>query len=199
MVVLTSRSETDCSIDWEYVPIETLLGNGSEEAKIAGCDNSEHLPLCPTLEDFKPPSSLVNGGNSVHLPDVPEDEPVDETCKINESVESVSAAKGSEKEQYNSLVEANNGNTAVPDEPQKMLNEDIMEPFASVEEEKHLVDTGAEHKNDNSVSLQQPVAFLLSAVSETGLVSLPSLLTSVLLQANNRLSTEQVILLFTPK
>ncbi|PRQ16273.1 putative S phase cyclin A-associated protein in the endoplasmic reticulum [Rosa chinensis] len=194
LVVLTSRSETDCPIDWKEVPIETLLGNGSEEAKIAECDNSECLPSTQTLEDFRPPSSLVNGGKFVHLPDVPEDGPVDEMCKINESVESVAAAKNSEKEQSNSLVEANNANTfktGVPDEPQKMLNEDIMKPFASVEEEKHLVDTGAEHKYDNSMSLQQPVAFLLSAVSETGLVSLPSLLTSVLLQANNRLSSEQ--------
>ncbi|KAF7821218.1 S phase cyclin A-associated protein in the endoplasmic reticulum [Senna tora] len=37
----------------------------------------------------------------------------------------------------------------------------------------------------------QAVVFLLSAVSETGLVSLPSLLTAVLLQANNRSSSEQ--------
>ncbi|KAF6134244.1 hypothetical protein GIB67_010043 [Kingdonia uniflora] len=39
--------------------------------------------------------------------------------------------------------------------------------------------------------LKQPMAFLLSVVAETGLVSLPSLLTAVLLQVNTRLSSEQ--------
>ena len=39
---------------------------------------------------------------------------------------------------------------------------------------------------------KKPDSFLLLAVSETGLVSLPSLLTAVLLQANNRQSSEQV-------
>ncbi|KAJ0973851.1 hypothetical protein J5N97_015816 [Dioscorea zingiberensis] len=46
-------------------------------------------------------------------------------------------------------------------------------------------------ENKNEVSLKQPVVFLLSAVAETGLVSLPSLLTAVLLQANSRMSTDQ--------
>lgn len=44
---------------------------------------------------------------------------------------------------------------------------------------------------DEQLSLNKPVAFLLSAIAETGLVGLPSLLTAVLLQANNRLSSEQ--------
>lgn len=43
-------------------------------------------------------------------------------------------------------------------------------------------------KNEN---VKQPAAILLSVIAETGLVSLPSLLTAVLLQANNRLSSEQ--------
>ncbi|CAL9099151.1 unnamed protein product [Musa textilis] len=45
--------------------------------------------------------------------------------------------------------------------------------------------------NRKTVSLKQPLAFLISAISDTGLVSLPSLLTAVLLQANNKLSSEQ--------
>jgi hypothetical protein len=44
----------------------------------------------------------------------------------------------------------------------------------------------------NETNLKHPVMLLLSAMTETGLVSLPSLLTAVLLQANNRSSTEQV-------
>nr|CAD1837907.1 unnamed protein product [Ananas comosus var. bracteatus] len=43
----------------------------------------------------------------------------------------------------------------------------------------------------NADKLKQPVAFILSAIAETSLVSLPSLLTAVLLQANNKLSSEQ--------
>ncbi|KAL6509536.1 hypothetical protein OROGR_022846 [Orobanche gracilis] len=45
--------------------------------------------------------------------------------------------------------------------------------------------------NGNGSNSKRPVKFLLSAMSETGLVSLPSMLTAVLLQANNRLSAEQ--------
>lgn len=44
----------------------------------------------------------------------------------------------------------------------------------------------------NETNLKHPVMLLLSAMAETGLVSLPSLLTAVLLQANNRSSSEQV-------
>lgn len=43
----------------------------------------------------------------------------------------------------------------------------------------------------NEINLKQSVVRVLSAMAETGLVSLPSLLTAVLLQANNRSSSEQ--------
>ncbi|KAI5330191.1 hypothetical protein L3X38_029589 [Prunus dulcis] len=194
LVVLTSRSEMNCSIDWKYVPIETVVGNGSEEAKFPGGDSTEDLPLTQSLGDSRPPLSVQNGGTVVHLPDVPEDGPLDESCMINKSTEAVSTGKDSEKEQSNSLVEARNDitiKTDLPDETQKFPSEDTLEPFASQKDGKHLVDNGAVQKNEIIVSLEQPVAFLLTAVSETGLVSLPSLLTSVLLQANNRLSSEQ--------
>ncbi|KAJ3697937.1 hypothetical protein LUZ61_001642 [Rhynchospora tenuis] len=46
----------------------------------------------------------------------------------------------------------------------------------------------------NKMNLKQPVVLVLSAIVETGLVSLPSLLTAVLLQANNKLSSEQASL-----
>ncbi|KAL7619225.1 hypothetical protein Lser_V15G00542 [Lactuca serriola] len=54
-----------------------------------------------------------------------------------------------------------------------------------------VVDGGGEQRNGIRAGHKQPVAYLLSAISETGLVCLPSLLTAVLLQANNRLSSEQ--------
>ncbi|KAM0066913.1 putative S phase cyclin A-associated protein in the endoplasmic reticulum [Helianthus debilis subsp. tardiflorus] len=59
------------------------------------------------------------------------------------------------------------------------------------DENSNMVDSGGEQKNLNKSPHKQPVAYLLSAISETGLVCLPSLLTAVLLQANNRLSSEQ--------
>ncbi|KAM1186535.1 hypothetical protein FF1_015677 [Malus domestica] len=194
LVVLTSRSEINCSIDWKSVPIETMVGNGCEEAKFAEGDSIEFLPITQSLGDSRPPFSFVNGGKAVHLLDVPEESPLNESCLINKSAESVSSIKDSEKDQSSSLVEGRNSNTIstdVPDEPQKIPVVDIMEPLASQKDEKRLVVNGAEQKNENIVSAEQPVAFLLSAVSETGLVSLPSLLTSVLLQANNRLASEQ--------
>ena len=44
----------------------------------------------------------------------------------------------------------------------------------------------------NEINLKQPAVLVLSAMAETGLVSLPSLLTAVLLQANNRSSSDRV-------
>ncbi|XP_044341392.1 uncharacterized protein [Triticum aestivum] len=43
----------------------------------------------------------------------------------------------------------------------------------------------------NEINLKQPAVLVLSAMAETGLVSLPSLFTAVLLQANNGLSSDQ--------
>ncbi|KAI4343928.1 hypothetical protein L6164_011217 [Bauhinia variegata] len=54
------------------------------------------------------------------------------------------------------------------------------------EDEKHKVVTGKAHNNDRVSVLDQ-----LSGISEMGLVSLPSLLTAVLLQAIDRSSSEQ--------
>ncbi|KAJ3673133.1 hypothetical protein LUZ60_006507 [Juncus effusus] len=59
-------------------------------------------------------------------------------------------------------------------------------------EEKNGVQVS--HDSDlkgNEVNLKQSVLLVLSAVAETGLVSLPSLLTAVLLQSNNKLSSDQ--------
>lgn len=63
---------------------------------------------------------------------------------------------------------------------------------ASKKDEKNILDDGAGKKVEYNLGFKPPVAFLLSVISETGLVCLPSLLTAVLLQANNRLSSEQV-------
>ncbi|XP_047337958.1 S phase cyclin A-associated protein in the endoplasmic reticulum-like isoform X2 [Impatiens glandulifera] len=64
--------------------------------------------------------------------------------------------------------------------------------FAYQKDGKVISSSVLEEKTESKVNIKQPVAFLLSAISETGLVCLPSLLTAVLLQANNhRFSSEQ--------
>ena len=190
LVVLTSRPQINSSIDWESCPSETVLGNESQETKLAEFADSGYSAVTDSCGDYRPPLSVLNGSTVIHLPDVPEDRPLDESCEINKKPESVSTSKDGEKEQTGSLVEANNSKTDVPEEPQKI---DIAESFVAQKGEKHLV--AAEKKKEKFLNLEQPVALLLSAISETGLVSLPSLLTAVLLQANNRLSSEQVTML----
>ncbi|KAL4559316.1 hypothetical protein LXL04_031454 [Taraxacum kok-saghyz] len=63
-----------------------------------------------------------------------------------------------------------------------------LDDLCKKEEKNTVMDEKNGIKSGNN---KQPVAYLLSAISETGLVCLPSLLTAVLLQANNRLSSEQ--------
>lgn len=85
------------------------------------------------------------------------------------------------------------------DEIQNLVVED--EKLSSMnKDEKNFVDGSAlrkgidGHASTKKLTLKQPLMFLLSAISETGLVCLPSLLTAVLLQANNKISSDQVIL-----
>lgn len=194
LVVLTSRPETNCLIDWESLPTDTVVGSGIDEEKVEDSADTKSVPMLHS-GDFRPPLSVLNGSKIATLPDVPEDRPLDESYKMNKDDLSVSIAREGEKEQTSTSVEVNSINTVktdVPDEPQKHLIEDNVKPLLPQKDEKHLVDAGIEQKDENILTLEQPVGFLLSAISETGVVSLPSLLTAVLLQANNRLSSEQV-------
>jgi hypothetical protein len=193
LVVLTSRPQTNSSIDWESCSSEAVQGNESREAKLAESADSGNSAVTNSCGDYRPPLSVLNGGTVVYLPDVPEDRPLDDLCEINKKDGSVSLGEDGGNEHTDSSVETRNANTGKMDIPAETQIGDIVEPIVAQKDEKHSV--VAEQKNENILSLEQPVAFLLSAISETGLVSLPSLLTAVLLQANNRLSSEQVTLL----
>jgi hypothetical protein len=185
LMVLTSRPGKLSYIDWESSPVATEQEIGSEAAKFA---NSVLSVMKNSWGDYNP-SSVVNGGSVMHLPDVPEDRPLDEISKVNRDDESFAIGKGCESE-HDTSVKLNNNDTekiASSDESQKNQNEDIATSVISQRDEKHTA-----QKNEKESILAQPVSFLLSAVSETGLVSLPSLLTAVLLQANNKSSSEQV-------
>ncbi|RWW34631.1 hypothetical protein GW17_00000589 [Ensete ventricosum] len=92
--------------------------------------------------------------------------------------------KASSGESQNPVVEEHPKSLPVKDEKNSMS--------CSVERKGTDEHTARDNSGKRkSVSLKQPLAFLISAISDTGLVSLPSLLTAVLLQANNKLSSEQ--------
>ncbi|KAJ6387153.1 hypothetical protein OIU78_016965 [Salix suchowensis] len=185
LVALTYRPGTNSSINWESSPVKTVLGFENQEAKPIENANLQFSSVVMTSEDLRPPLFVLNCSPAVLPPNVSEDIQLDESCDINEIKESVSISKDGEQKPQ-SYVELNITNTNtrdVKDEAQKNLIEE--------KDLKQFVSDCAEHKNNVVLNMKEPVAFLLSAISETGLVSLPSLLTAVLLQANNRLSSEQ--------
>ncbi|XP_022728436.1 uncharacterized protein LOC111283970 isoform X2 [Durio zibethinus] len=185
LVVLTS-SPGNSSINWESLPIEMELGDESQETKIAASADSGCSFVNNNTGDIIAPLSMLNGSTVVSLSDVPEDRPLHEPCRINKNDIPVFTSKGGEKRTTDSSVELNNLITSkidVTDVSQKTLVEQKEEKLDIIAREGKL--------NEDISSVKQPLAFLLSTISETGLVSLPSLLTSVLLQANNRLPSDQ--------
>lgn len=183
LVVLTSRPGTMSYIDWESSPLTMEQEVGSEGANFAD-----------SWPDYSP-SSVINSSSVMHLPDVPEDRPLDETIKVDRSDESIAVGNDCEPDHIDSSVKSKNDDMEKKDDlDQSKKNQigDIANSSVPQMEEKHTVVIVKAQKNENVSILAQPVVFLLSAVSETGFVSLPSLLAAVLLQANNRSSSEQV-------
>ncbi|KAE9601928.1 putative S phase cyclin A-associated protein in the endoplasmic reticulum [Lupinus albus] len=189
LVALTSRSGTISHIDWDYSPLAMEQEIGSEGANFA---DSAHFIVNNSMGDYSP-LPIINSNSVMHLPDVPEDRPLDGIITVNRSDESI--ANDLESEQIDSSFKLKNDDMEKiddQDESMKNKNVDIANSFVPHKDEKHTVTIVRAQKNEKESVLAQPVVFLLSAVSETGLVSLPSLLTAVLLQANNRSSSEQV-------
>lgn len=185
LVALTYRPGTNSSINWESSPVKTVLRFENQEAKPVENADFQYSSAVVTSEDYRPTLFVLNCSTVVSPPNVSDDIHIDESCNINEIKESVSLSKDGEQKPHSS-VELNIANTNTrdgQDEAQKNLIEE--------KDEKQFVSDCAEHKNNVMLNMKEPVAFLLSAISETGLVSLPSLLTAVLLQANNRLTSEQ--------
>lgn len=167
LTVMTSRFRNSSSIDWESFPAEITSVNGNEGVKVA------------EVEDMK------------GLPDVPEDRPLDESPKTKENAESLLQMKNSDEvECTNPKRETADVNDENPSNPCN----DVTKGFVSLKGDEKSSDKVQDQK-EVRLGLKQPVPYLLSVVSETGLVCLPSMLTAVLLQANNRLSSEQVSLL----
>ncbi|KAL2322088.1 hypothetical protein Fmac_026467 [Flemingia macrophylla] len=189
LVVLTSRSGRLSYIDWESCPVAVEQEICSEGVKFA---DSAHLLVNNSWGEYTP-LSVINANSVVHLPDVPEDRPLDEIVKVNKYDEFISTGKDCELEQDSSVKLQNDDTEKINDldEFKKYQNGDISNSSVLQKDEKHTVVNVTVQKNAKVSILAQPVVFLLSAISETGLVSLPSLLTAVLLQANNRSSSEQ--------
>ncbi|XP_027330456.1 uncharacterized protein LOC113846414 isoform X2 [Abrus precatorius] len=189
LVVLTSRPGRLSYIDWESSPVAMEQEIGSEGVKFS---DSAHFVVNNTRGDCGPLSG-INGSSAVHLPDVPEDRPLDEINKVNKNDESISIDKDCELKHDSPVKLKNDDMEKIDglDESKENQSGDIANSSVLQKDEKHTVMNGTVHKNEKASNLAQPVVFLLSAISETGLVSLPSLLTAVLLQANNRSSSEQ--------
>lgn len=165
LTVITSRFRNVSSIDCESFMNEVASLNGNERVKVAEAVDLRGLP------------------------NVPEDRPLDELPKTKENAELSCEIKNSDEvESMCSKV----GTADVKDECPSILHSDITKDSISLKEDEKSLDKVPEEREEVRLGLKQPVAYLLSAVSETGLVCLPSMLTAVLLQANNRLSSEQV-------
>lgn len=192
LVVLTARPGAKNSIDREFFPAETE--GGFESAGAKPVDSAG-------LGNFSEDNSFHNqrhheesGSRVVPSPGVSEILPSNKGSEIMKSNEAQSAVRDSEKALMgDSAVQQDSSPVTihVTAETEQNLTEDIAEPSIPLEDCKLLVNNCGQQKDETTSSSKQPVALLLSAISETGLVSLPSLLTSVLLQANNRLSQDQ--------
>lgn len=186
LVTLTSRFRTVSSIDWDYSPSDTVPGIDIEEEKPSEVTLLGSTSLYNSNKDHELPLSVVDDALDVSLPEVPEDKPLEESCTSNINEKAIE--KNTDKVQSYTIK------LDTPEAPKALQNlrDDKVKSSVSRKDEKSFVYSGSVEIKEEKSGLKQPVAFLLSAISETGLVCLPSLLTAVLLQANNRLSSDQV-------
>ncbi|KAL0364752.1 UNVERIFIED_CONTAM: S phase cyclin A-associated protein in the endoplasmic reticulum [Sesamum angustifolium] len=186
LTVLTSKFRFSSSIGWDLSAVDVMQGtklgpkklSGPADLRFTSCESTVGgRPLLPTT-----------GSLSTDLPDVPEGRPLDETSIIKRTTSpTVIPDNCNDVECIASKIQT----VDVMDESLKAPTED-KHPCASVQKDKNnTVSNSSEQSDGNCSNLKQPATFLLSAMSETGLVCLPSMLTAVLLQANNRLSAEQ--------
>lgn len=196
LAVLTSRSRTTSSIDYESFTIQAVAENETTKAKLAEAADFGSSSVSNPSGDNRPQPSALNGSIVLPLPDLPEDRPLDEPWVIQTSTEAVLDGK-----HYDKLEDVSSGmnGSDTRDESQQDLIDYATKSSASKKDGKNTLYDGGGKKVEFNLGLKPPVTFLLSAISETGLVCLPSLLTAVLLQANNRLSSEQVTILFANK
>ncbi|KAL8143369.1 hypothetical protein V2J09_016401 [Rumex salicifolius] len=165
LVALTSRSRVVSSIDF-----------------VGSVINS-------SIKEPKGPHALDRNSAKLH------NASMDEQFKTEESIDPVSGV-GRSKEQPNShlteLIDVVLGTTAVLDGSKRNCSAVTCKSSNPLKEDMEI---GVGTNDETSMCLKAPEGILLSAISETGLVSLLSLLTAVLLQANNRTSEQSTYVL----
>ncbi|KAJ0973846.1 hypothetical protein J5N97_015811 [Dioscorea zingiberensis] len=209
LTVLTCRPASISSIDWEscvakptftYEVLEASLGKKSVDSSNSSLTNNPLGDSIMVMNPLSGESDRIDGEEKLasrreSMSDVFEGRAVDvQSVKkfSNNSVSSDNAEAVSQGCMRTALDETQN---VMLEEQAKLpvLQKDGKNPMDDTSERKGVAENTVHEniENKNEVSLKQPVVFLLSAVAETGLVSLPSLLTAVLLQANSRMSTDQ--------
>ncbi|CAN4086285.1 unnamed protein product [Withania somnifera] len=183
LAVLTSRFRNVSSLTCKDFPTVSTRRNEKNVIKLAEAADLKSFPLCNSQNDGKLVLPGVNGGVALCLPDVPEDSPLDEFPNI--------------KERQGAVVHELSSNK-VDSVTASMETADVLHECTSNvtynnlhTDENKSQDNSEGHIGGNQSVLKPAVKFLLSAISETGLVCLPSMLTAVLLQANNRCSEQQ--------
>ncbi|KAH6755812.1 hypothetical protein C2S53_009084 [Perilla frutescens var. hirtella] len=180
LTVLTSKFRESFSIDWDSFPNDSTKGNTLGERVLSGTADFK----CESSMDSMP--SLPPGNLPTDLLDVPKSRK-DECSNIQVASSKILTSDNShDAEHVASEVPVQNA----LDESTRALMEDKHQ-CSVAEDSNNCLNNSAELKNRNCSDPKQPAAFLLAAMSETGLVCLPSMLTAVLLQGNNRLSAEQ--------
>jgi hypothetical protein len=200
LAVLTSKPGNFSTIDWESCKCRTLAGNLVQEYEY----------LCSQDIGMGNQLMISDQSGDVKLPSTKSDLLKCDECDPSELIKE---NKSLDHHKFNipgdnmSVYEASKDSGSMPE----MQSSDTLEVHSVIPCQGDAADGTLERKKgsttclhdspgkDNEINLNQPVVLVLSAMAETGLVSLPSLLTAVLLQANNRSSSEQVCLssLFT--
>lgn len=213
LAVLTSRPGTSSSIDWESCTSKTESLSRFEEHPKLGPLGLGSFPLEANSGDYTSSSLLAAVENlpshdpgqmlgeqkllsiNVSMSEIPVDMPPNEECNKESSGTSISLDMGEGSLQF--------CRNSTSDETEIIATKECLKTLIDHKDQNNSTGGNAEGNTDNEpavrvskeskkeTNLKRPIVFLLSAIAETGLVSLPSLLTGVLLQANNRLSSEQ--------
>lgn len=189
LVALTSIPGADSTINYVLPVGEKLAGDGSGLVISA---ESGDIHGTGSTEDRSPSESELKGGQIIQKPKMSTDK-LDVESGEQKKNNGMISSDGGQKEQTHCSTEANGVNLIqidIQDEPQD--SGVMLKPFVSQGDQKQPVDLVSDQRIKHTTKLKPPIAYLLSAISDTGIVGLLSLLTAVLLQANNRLSSEQV-------
>jgi hypothetical protein len=193
--VLTSKPGNFSTIDWESCKCRTLGGNIVQEYEYLSSQDSLGCQSM-TLDQFgdaKSPtiySELAEDSKSCKQHDL--SIPVDRKLVDEASKDLLVMAAGlnnsaMQPSDLGITTEKHSGNPSQGDE------NNTVDSFLEGRKTNNVCALYSSSGKGNEMNLKQPAMLLLSALAETGLVTLPSLLTAVLLQANNnRSSSEQV-------